>query len=558
VTGTPRAPAADHTPWPDDLAARYRAAGYWRDVPLGDLMWQWADTYGDRVALVDGGSRIGFRALAEHADAVADGLTAAGLRQGDRVLVQLPNRWEFVAVLLGCARAGVAPVLALPSHREHELGYLAEHAQTRLIVVPDRWRGHDHQATAARVAATCGQPCGVVVAGDDVRPGHVALADLLRVTGDVAARRARWDALAPDPAGPALYLLSGGTTGRPKMICRTHNDYEYNLRRSGEVCGFDEHTRYLVALPAAHNFPLGCPGILGALARGGRAVFLASPEPTRAFAAIAAERATVTSLVPAIAARWVAAAEGRESWLDSLRVVQVGGSVLEPALARALATALGARLQQVFGMAEGLLNYTRLDDPDDVVLGTQGRPICPDDEIRVVGDDGRPVPDGGVGELLTRGPYTTRGYFRAPRHNAVAFTPDGWYRTGDLVCRRPDGNLVVKGRSKDLINRGGEKVSAEEVEQLTRTLADVADVLAVPVPDPRRGERVCVVVVPAEGSPPPTLAGLRTAFLAHGVAAYKVPEQVEVLDRFPLTAVGKVDRKAVRSMFHNQSDEGDT
>lgn len=558
MTGTLRVPVPDHTPWPEEFAARYRAADYWRDEPLGSLMWRWADTYGDRVALVDGASRIGFRALAAYADAAADGLSAAGLRQGDRILMQLPNRWEFVALLLGCLRAGVAPVLALPSHRDHELGYLAEHAGARMIVVPDHWRGHDHQAMAARIAAVQGMPCGVVVAGEDVRAGHLDLAALLRVTGNVGARREHWDGLAPDATRPALFLLSGGTTGQPKMICRTHNDYEYNLRRSGEVCGFDEHTRYLVALPAAHNFPLACPGILGVLSVGGRAVLIASPEPTRAFAAIAAERATVTSLVPAIAARWVAAARGHEPLLDSLRVVQVGGSVLEPTLANAIPRALGVRLQQVFGMAEGLLNYTRPNDPDDVVLDSQGRPICPDDEIQVVGDDGLPVADGGIGELLTRGPYTPRGYFRAAAHNAVAFTEDGWYRTGDLVCLRPDGNLVVKGRTKDLINRAGEKISAAEVEQLTRTFADVADVLAVPVPDQRHGERVCVVVVPAEGSPPPTLAGLRATFLNHGVAAYKVPEQVEVVDRFPLTAIGKVDRRAVRSLFHDQSDGGDT
>ncbi|MFI7672097.1 (2,3-dihydroxybenzoyl)adenylate synthase [Actinophytocola sp. NPDC049390] len=491
--------------------------------------------------------------MAEHADACAESLHAAGLRAGDRIVVQLPNRWEFVALVLGCARAGVVPVLALPAHRQHELGYLARHADAKMIVVPDTWRHHDHQAMAAAIAADV-PGCVPVVLGEDLSPGHLDLAAMLRVDGDAEERRERLDAVAPRPDDPVLFLLSGGTTGQPKMIVRTHNDYEYNLRRSGEVCGFGEDTTYLVALPAAHNFPLGCPGILGTLAVGGRVVLLASAEPNRAFATIAAERVTVTSLVPAIAQRWVAAARADRSGLTSLRVVQVGGSVLDPALARSVPEVLGVRLQQVFGMAEGLLNYTRLDDPDDVVLTTQGRPISVDDEVLVVDEDDAPVPRGQTGELLTRGPYTPRGYFRAPEHNTRAFTPDGWYRTGDLVRVDPGGNLVVEGRRKDLINRGGEKVSAEEVEQLARELLGVTDALAVPVPDAGNGERVCLVVV---GTAVPPLTEVRAAYLAHGVAAYKVPEQVEVLDRLPLTAVGKVDRKAVRLLFADRAAQTD-
>ncbi|MEU3647058.1 AMP-binding protein [Lentzea sp. NPDC034063] len=542
---------ADLPAWPPELAAGYRAAGYWLDRPLGDLMWQWAETYGERVALVDGDVEISFRALAGYADGLAEALLDLGLRPGDRIVVGLPNRWEFVALVLACFRAGIAPVLALPAHREQELGYLARHAEARMIIVPDRWRGFDHEALAARLAADLPWRCAVGVVGDSVAPGHVDLTALARSTG--GGRRRRLDALAPDPGDAALFLLSGGTTGLPKMIGRTHNDYEYNLRRSGEVCGFSADTRYLVTLPAAHNFPLGCPGILGALAVGGQAVLLGSPEPIRAFQTIARRRITITSLVPAIARRWVDKARETRPDLGSLAVVQVGGSVLDPVLAQEIPATLGVRLQQVFGMAEGLLNYTRLDDSDEVLLHTQGRPISPGDEVLVVDESDRPLPAGEIGELLTRGPYTPRGYFRAAEHNARAFTPDGWYRTGDLVRLREDGNLVVEGRRKDLINRGGEKVSAEEVEAVARAVLDVADALAVPVPDPRFGERVCLVVVPRGAAP--SLAEVRAEFTAHGVADYKLPEQVESLDRLPLTPVGKVDRKSVRAQFASKTEE---
>ena len=309
----------------------------------------------------------------------------------------------------------------------------------------------------------------------------------------------------PDPAGVAVFLLSGGTTGLPKLIARTHNDYSYNARASARLCRLGEGTVYLVSLPASHNFPLACPGILGTLLSGGRVVMLGSPDPASAFAAIEREGVTITAVVPAVAQRWLAhAAElGNRGVgagaLRTLEVLQVGGARLADEHAARIKPVLGATLQQVFGMAEGLLNYTRLDDPDEVICGTQGRPLSPGDEVRIVDADGNDLPDGQPGALLTRGPYTPRGYYRAPEQNARAFTPDGWYASGDVVRRRPDGNLVVEGRDKDMINRGGEKISAEEVENLLYRMPGIAQVAAVAAPDAELGERICVFVVPEPG-----------------------------------------------------------
>ncbi len=537
------------TPWPQDAAQRYVAKGYWRGEPLGHWMWTWADRYGDRVAIVDGDLEISYAALAEHADALADHLLDLGLHDGDNILVQLPNTWEFVALFLACQRIGVAPVLALMAHREHELRYLAELADVKAIVVPDRWQGFDHQGLAARPRR--GPARAVRGAGARRRrPGvrTVDLRGLLERWQDPARLRARLDASAPGAGEVALFLLSGGTTGTPKIIARTHQDYEYNARQSGAVCGFGEDTVYLVTLPVGHNFPLGSPGILATLIHGGRVVILRSPKPEVAFPVIERERPTVTSLVPAIAQRWVEAAAESAHDLSSLRLVQVGGSVLDPAFAARIGPALGATLQQVYGMAEGLLNYTRPDDGAAVINHTQGRPICPDDEILVVDEAGSPVPDGGTGELLTRGPYTPRGYFRAPEHNARAFTADGWYRSGDLVRRDGMGNFVVEGRVKDLINRGGEKISAPEVEALVDTLPQVRRTAAIALPDPVYGELVCVCVVLHKGRTL-TLAEVRELFVRQGVAKFKIPEQVAVVADFPLTGVGKVDKKALRAQI---------
>ena len=258
---------------------------------------------------------------------------------------------------------------------------------------------------------------------------------------------------------------------------------------------------------------------------------LPSPEPERSFAAIAAEGVTVTAAVPAVAQRWLRhAREHGAGQLRSLTLLQVGGARLADEIARQVRPVLGCTLQQVFGMAEGLLNYTRLDDPDDVICTTQGQPLSEGDEVRLVDAFDDDVPEGEPGSLLTRGPYTPRGYYRAAEQNARAFTSDGWYRSGDIVRRRPDGNLVVEGRDKDMINRGGEKISAEEVENLVYQLPQVAQVAAVAMPDPELGERVCVYAVLTPGAAL-TLDDVRAAMTKAEVARFKWPERLIVVTR---------------------------
>jgi 2,3-dihydroxybenzoate-AMP ligase len=532
--------SAGVVPWPEEFVRRYVAAGHWRGVPLGELLREAADRHPGAVALVDGGVRLTHAELVDRAQAAAARLVGLGLGPGDRIVVQLPNGWEFVVLTLACLRAGIVPVMALPAHRRAELAHLAAHAEAAAIAVPDRLRDFDHQELAAQLVADVPPLRHVLVAGEHVAAGHHDLRAL-------CAPGPAWGGPHPGSRDVAVFLLSGGTTGLPKLIARTHDDYAYNATASARLCGLDAQTVYLVSLPAGHNFPLACPGILGTLLAGGRVVMLPSPEPVRAFATIAAEGVTHTAVVPAVAGRWLQhAAERGAGELRSLRVLQVGGARLADELARKVRPVLGATLQQVFGMAEGLLNYTRLDDPEEVVCTTQGRPLSPDDEVRLVDEHGEDVPDGEPGSLLTRGPYTPRGYYRAPEQNARAFTPDGWYRSGDVCRRTPDGNLVVEGRDKDMINRGGEKISAEEVENLVYRLPAVAAVAAVAMPDPELGERVCVYVVPRPGAAV-TLEEVRASMRDAGVAAFKLPERLELVAELPATKVGKIDKKALRA-----------
>uniref|UniRef100_UPI002FDB1455 (2,3-dihydroxybenzoyl)adenylate synthase n=1 Tax=Dietzia sp. TaxID=1871616 RepID=UPI002FDB1455 len=348
----------------------------------------------------------------------------------------------------------------------------------------------------------------------------------------------------PDPEHLAFLQLSGGTTGTPKLIPRTHADYLYSIREQAALAGCDERTRMLVVLPASHNFTMSSPGIIGVLMHGGACVFCDDPTPSAAFERIETERCTMVSLVPPLALTWLATRGMSKRDLSSLEVMQVGGAKFPEVAARRIEPEIGCTVQQVFGMAEGLCNFTKLDDPDDLRVTTQGHPVSPADEISIRDDDGRPVAPGERGNLWTRGPYTIRGYLGGV--DAESFDDEGFYCSGDIVRRLDNGYLVVEGRAKDQINRGGEKISAEEVENHLLAHPAVDDVALVAVPDKVLGERSCAYVI---STAPPAAAELKEFVRSRGIAAYKVPDLFEFAAEFPSTGVGKTSRRDLRRIL---------
>lgn len=519
-------------PWPAEAARRYREEGYWQGESLGGLLREWASRFADVTALVCGAERISYAELDRRADERAAGLMRLGITPGDRLVVQLPNINEFVVLLFAAARCGVIPVLALPAHRRTEIEHLAMLSQAVGYVIADAHAGFDYRELAAELTTAVPSVRHVLVAGD---PGRFTALDSVR--GDPAPLPA------VDPAAVAVMLISGGTTGKPKLIPRTHDDYAYNARASAQVCGLTAEDVYLACLPISHNFPLACPGLLGTLGVGGAVVMSPAPSPDVAFGVIERERVTVTALVPPMVRLWVETAEWDATDRSSLRLLQVGGAKLDEQLARRVGPELGCGLQQVFGMAEGLLNYTRLDDPDELVMTTQGRPLSAADEIRVVDRDGVEVATGEAGELWTRGPYTLRGYYRVPEYNATAFTLDGFFKTGDLVRRLASGHLIVEGRIKDVINRGGENVSAAELEEHLLTHPGIAQVAVLGLPDERVGELICAVIVAAPSEPTPKLKELKAYLHERGLARFTQPDKLVARDELPVTAVGKIDKR---------------
>jgi mycobactin salicyl-AMP ligase len=530
---------AGFVPFPADRADMYRRAGYWTDRPLYSILGDAAAQWPDRIAVIDPEGSYTFAELDVRAGRIAAALADRGIAPGDRMLLQLPNTREFAVALFGLLRAGVVPVMCLPGHRSAELSHFAAVSGAVGLVIPDSIAGFDYRELAAGLVADNPRLQHVFVAGE---PGAFqSWWELADFDGSPPGR-------APvDPDVPALLLVSGGTTGLPKLIARTHNDYVYNATACAQACGMTADDVYLVVLPAGHNFPLGCPGLLGSMTVGAPSVFTTDASPEFVFPLINRHRVTVTGLVNALAKLWTQACEWEPELPTSLRLVQVGGSRMTPQEAEYILSGLTPGLSQIFGMAEGMLNFTRPGDPVDVVVNTQGRPMSPHDEMRVVDETGAEVAPGEEGELLVRGPYTLNGYYRADDANARSFSPDGFYRTGDRVRIFADGPragyVEVTGRIKDVIHRGGETVSASDLEEHLFAHPAIYAAAAVALPDEFLGEKICAAVV-FKGAPI-TLAELNSFLDERGVSAHCRPDVLAPLPSLPKTPVGKVDKKKV-------------
>ncbi|MBZ0058998.1 MULTISPECIES: (2,3-dihydroxybenzoyl)adenylate synthase EntE [unclassified Leclercia] len=522
------------TRWPDDFARRYREKGYWQDLPLTDILTRHGDS--EALALIDGERRITYRQFRHAVNNLASALQAKGIKRGETALVQLGNVAEFYITFFALLQVGVAPVNALFSHQRSELNAYALQIKPALLIA-DRehalFAGDDFLNTFVDQHRSVRL---VWLRGDEGE--HALEAAIDRPAENFIAT--------PTPADEvAFFQLSGGSTGTPKLIPRTHNDYYYSIRRSNEICGITAQTRYLNALPAAHNFAMSSPGTLGIFMAGGCVVLAHDPSATLCFPLIHQHQVTVTSLVPPAVSLWLQAiSEGAgNAQLASLELLQVGGARLSATLATRIPAEIGCQLQQVFGMAEGLVNYTALDDSPERIINTQGRPMCPDDEVWVADEHGNPLPRGEVGRLMTRGPYTFRGYFNSPEHNASAFDENGFYCSGDLIAIDEQGYITVQGREKDQINRGGEKIAAEEVENLLLRHESVIHAALVSMEDSLLGEKSCAYLVVKK---PLRAVEVRRFLREQGVAEFKLPDRVECLEALPLTPVGKVDKKQLR------------
>ncbi|MGA3174209.1 MAG: AMP-binding protein [Syntrophorhabdales bacterium] len=533
-------------PWPQQYMKRYREAGYWEEKTLAEKLDEVVSQVPDKVALVCEDKQVTYREMQVLSDRLALHFLEIGLKPGDRIVFQLPNITEFVYTFFGLVRIGVIPIMSLPPHRNTEIGYFLKHSGAVGYAIPSEFRKFSYLSMANELRGEVPELKFVLVARGQAGPGIVSINDLLAKPIEKDYPSDYLKKFRPDPYDVALIHLSGGTTALPKLIPRTHNDYVYNAKQSADAAGFDENTVLLAVLPTAHNFTLGSCGMLGAWFNKGRVVISAATDAASVFSLVEKEKITVIGAAVPLVVLWVNSEDVSRYNLTSLKVLQNGGARLAPELRKKVRDVLGAFPQEVYGTAEGLLNYVRLDDPEDMVMESSGRPVSPADEVKVIDDNENVLPFGTVGELVTRGPYTVCGYFRAPDHNKTAWTSDGFYKTGDLVRMNEKGYIFTEGRKKDVINRGGEKINVEEVENLILSYPKVKNVAIVAMPDPVFLERACAYVILKDGETM-TFKELSNYLLTKNIAKFKLPERLEIVPEFPLSPAGKILKRDLRA-----------
>ncbi len=532
-------------PWPDEFVELYKKKGHWKDKTLGEHFDQWVLKYGDNIALIHNNKEITYRQMGVYVTRLAYQLTQMGINTYDRVMFQLFNGPEVVYLFYACTKIGAIPICSLATHRWAEISQFCKQAEPRCHAIPaGTVMDFDYEEFAEEIRAEAPSLEFVLTAGKPARPNMVSINDLIEIDIDLDKAQAVLENYRPDPMEPALFQLSGGTTGVPKIIPRTHNDYQYNTKVCAARFDYDQDTRLVVPVPLTHNAPLSFMTLPTHLSGG--TVVITAPKPEEIISAVMANGVNYLPLGAAFVKPILSIPKEefkkifggiKKAWLSSIRPEDVA-QVIE---------ATDWECYQLFGMAEGFGAVTLKGDRLEVQINTQGRPLSEDDEVKIISvATGKELAPGEIGEMICRGPYTIRGYYKAEDRNKDAFTPDGFYRSGDLCKLDEEGNLTWCGRIKDCIDRGGEKVNAEEVENHIVKFPKVNQVAVVAMPDEKFGEKICAYVIPQNGESF-SLEELREYLIKdRKIAKFKAPERLEFIDAFPVTKVGKLDKKALR------------
>ena len=517
-----------------ELARRWRDAGEWRDETFFAILSEQAARHPDRVVFVDATGRITFGELKDKIERCAAFLRKVGIRRGDVVTIQLPNRIAFPIVFFSLELIGAIANKVNPDFRLRELDYILRFSGSRAFVCPASFKNFDYVAMARQLREAIPGLEHLVVAGEAV-DGEWSLERGIAETPPLpAADRVRMGA---DEVFRMAF--TSGTTGNPKCVLHSFNTTLPAVRQVNRDMRVTPEDVQLVYLPVCLNWGYLC--LLQAVMSGGKAVLLERFSARSALELIQRERVSYIATAPASIVAMLNEPDLAAYDVSSLRVVITGGASAAIETIRDYQARMPGHLLELYGMLEtGFHSYTRLSDDPTQVNGTIGR-VVSSMELKILDEAGGEVPEGGVGEIAALGPSVHLGYHANATANAEAFTADGWFRTGDLgrIVDRA-GNVEIVGRRKEIINRGGKKFFPREVEEVLYTHPKVMHAAMVGIADKRLGERNCLCVIPKAGQSV-TLAEM-IAHLKGEVADYKLPEELVIVEELPFTATGKLRR----------------
>lgn len=531
-------------PYRKEDAELYVRRRWWTGLTCGDLLDQAADIFPEKLAVVDSQRCLTYGELRDTADRLAIALLDLGLKPLDRVLLQLPNWHEFAFIYFALQKIGAIPVILIDRYRQYEANHLCRIVQASAWIAPEVVGKVDYRSVISDVLKNNPQTKHVIVVRASETTSYHRLEDLMAPVSRSKETIQRLDALRPDPAQIAHMGPTGGSTGIPKVAPRTHNDLICNTRYCAAAWELTLHDRTLLASPIGHDLTF-TKGFLGVMNTYGQAVMLDSTVTERICATIEQERVTAVVWVPTLAARLLDFDRLKDYDLSSLKKMHCGGGKSYPELIKGVQEKLDCTYFNACGSTEGLTCITRPHYDLDRVCQTVGRPTCPYDIYKIIDTDGNEVEPNRKGELLIKGPGIFTGYYNNPEENEIAFTDDGFFRTGDQAVIDENGDVTLCGRLKDTIKRGGESISAPEIETLISGHPDVVLVGVVGMPDPDLGERVCAYVQPRVGAEL-TFDNIITYLRSLGASVLQLPERIEFVDEMPLTQSEKVDKRRLQ------------
>ncbi len=523
---------------------QYTKTRWWLGLTLGDILDRTADVFPNKEALVDDRVQLTYSELRNKVDHLAIGLMNLGIEKGYTVLLQLPNWAEYVYSYFALQRIGCIPVILISGYKQLEVSHLGLLTEAKAWIVPDRYRKVDYLSFIGEVRQKNPQLRHVIsVRGEKGREGFTASLESLMERGATPADRSEMRKKKPRATDVAHIIPSGGTTGLPKGIPRTHNDYICNVEYLHKAWEMTINDVCLLVVPVGHNLAL--LNVAGSILMGYKLVLLDSTKPQDICSTIEREKVTFIPTVPTVVRRVLESEQIYDFNLSSLEKISAGGEPSAPDLIRGVYQKLNCTYINEFGMSEGLLCRTSLTDDIETICQTVGKPCCPYEQIKIVNGMGKTLPPDQDGELATRGPGIFAGYLKDPEENKKSFLRGGFFRTGDRARIDRSGNLRITGRIKDIIIRGGENISPAQVEELLCSHPGIADAAVIGMPDKELGEKVCAYVRLTEGAKMDP-EGIKSFMESQGASKLLIPERFEFVSTLPMTEAGKHDKKTLR------------
>lgn len=543
-------------PYKKEVAEKYNKFRWWSGLTFGDILDRAADIHPEKEAFVDRKTRLTYGEAREKTNKLAIGLMDLGIQPLDRVLVQLPNWNEFVFAYFALQKIGAITVLLIERYRQFEINRLISITGATAWIVASGYEKTDYVPIINDVLKEHPELKNVIaVRGEGDQQPFSSLESLIEEAELTEVNLARLADRRPDPMLVAHMGPTGGTTGEPKIVPRTHNSLINGIEYCSKSWEQSNQDINLIAGPIGHDLTF-TKGFIGSIITLGKVIFLDSTNDKDICETIERERISSIIWVPTLAQRMLQYEDLDKHDLSSLKKMHSAGGASHPDIVKDVTEKLKMKFYNGYGATEGMTTITRTTDDLDTICTTVGRPTCPYDTYKVIDRDGNELPPDTQGELVLKGPGVFTGYYNNPEENKEAFTKDGFFRTGDVVKIDEKGYITLTGRIKEMINRGGESISATQIEKLINRHPDVAAVAVIPMPDPLMGERVCAYIQPKAGAQL-SFDEVISFLKGQQASVLQLPERIEFIDAMPYTGAQKLDKRSMREDIEKklQADE---